>query len=155
MKAQTQNPLFMVSEIRVSYQPKFKASERPRISKSKEAYDILFNNWDKGSIEYKEQFFILLLNRTGNVIGMSEISSGGVSGTLVDPKIVFGVALKASASAMILAHNHPSGNLKPSEADINLTKTLVEAGKFLQLTVHDHIILSRYGYFSFGDEGLL
>lgn len=155
MKAQIQNSLFMVSEIKVSYQPKFKASERPKINQSKDAYNILFNNWDQGRIEMNEQFCILLLNRANKVIGMTEISSGGFSGTFVDPKLVFGIALKSCASGIILCHNHPSSNLKPSQADISLTRRLVEAGKLLDLLILDHIILTKRGYFSFGDEGLL
>jgi len=155
MKAQNQNSLFMVSEIKVSYQPKFKACEKPKVTQSKDAYNILFYNWDQGRIEMTEQFFILLLNRANNVIGMTEISSGGFSGTLVDPKVVFSIALKSCASSIILCHNHPSGNLQPSEADLSMTKRLVDAGKLLDLMVLDHIILTKHNYFSFGDEGLL
>lgn len=155
MKAQIQNSLFMVSEIKVSYQPKFNANERPKITRSKDAYNILFNNWDQGRIEMNEQFFILLLNRGNKVIGMTEISSGGFSGTVVDPKLVFGIALKSCASGIILCHNHPSSNLKPSQSDLTLTRRLVEAGKLLDLLILGHIILTKRGYFSFGDEGLL
>lgn len=155
MNAQVQNSLFMVSEIKVSYHPKFNASERPKINQSKDAYNILFNNWDQGRIEMTEQFFILLLNRANKVIGMTEISSGGFSGTLVDPKLVFGIALKSCASGIILCHNHPSSNLKPSQQDLSITRKLVEAGKLLDLLILDHIILTKRGYFSFGDEGLL
>lgn len=155
MKVQIQNSLFMVSEIKISYQPKFNASERPKVSQSKDAYNILFNNWDQGRIELNEQFFILLLNRANRVIGMTEISSGGFSGTLVDPKLIFGIALKSCASGIILSHNHPSSNMKPSQSDIILTRRLVEVGKLLDLSVLDHIILTKRGYFSFGDEGLL
>jgi len=155
MKAQIQSSLFMVSEIKVSYQPKFKASERPKINQSKDAYNILFNNWDMGRIEMNEQFYILLLNRANHVIGMTEISRGGFSGTLVDPKLVFGIALKSCASGIILCHNHPSSNLKPSQSDLILTRRLVEAGKLLDLLILDHIILTKRGYFSFGDEGLM
>ncbi|RZL09095.1 MAG: DNA repair protein [Pedobacter sp.] len=155
MKAQIQSSLFMVSEIKVSYQPKFKACERPKINHSKDAYNILFNNWDQGRIELNEQFYILLLNRANNVIGMTEISSGGFSGTLVDPKLVFSIALKSCSAGLVLCHNHPSGNLKPSQADLTLTRRLVEAGKLLDLLILDHIILTKRGYFSFGDEGLI
>ena len=155
MKAQIQNSLFMVSEIKVSYQPKFNANERPKINQSKDAYNILFNNWDQGRIEMNEQFYILLLNRSNKVIGMTEISSGGFSGTLVDPKLVFGIALKSCASGIILCHNHPSSNLTPSQQDLAITRKLVEAGKLLDLLILDHIILTKRGYFSFGDEGLL
>ena len=80
---------------------------------------------------------------------------GSVSGTVVDPKLVFSVALKSMASFIILGHNHPSGNLKPSNADIDLTKKLKEGGKLLDLLILDHIILSRRGYYSFVDEGLI
>jgi len=155
MKAQIQNSLFMISEIKVSYQPKFKACDRPKITQSKDAYNILFNNWDHGRIQMSEQFFILLLNRANHVIGMTEISSGGVSGTLVDPKLVFGIALKSCACGIILCHNHPSGNLRPSQADLSLTKRLVAAGELLDLLILDHIILTKQGYFSFKDEGLI
>lgn len=155
MKAQVQNSLFMVSEIKVSYLPKFKASERPMVICSKTAYEILYNNWDLGRIEMTEQFFILLLNRAQRVIGMAEISSGGFAETVVDPKVVFSIALKCAASGLVLAHNHPSSNLKPSQADLTITRRLVEAGKILDLEIMDHIILTKDKYFSFGDEGLL
>ncbi len=101
MKVQIQNSLFLVSEIKVSYQPKFKACDRPKVAQSKDAYNLLFNNWDQGRIEMSEQFFILLLNRANNVIGMTEISIGGFAGTLVDPKLVFAIALKSCASGII------------------------------------------------------
>jgi DNA repair protein RadC len=86
---------------------------------------------------------------------MDIISRGGISGTVADPKLIFAAALKASASSIILAHNHPSGSLKPSEADIRLTKKLKEGGLYLEIPVLDHIILSKEGYYSFADEGLL
>ena len=155
MKAQIQSSLFMVSEIKVSYQPKFRASERPKVIQSKDAYNILYNNWDHSRIELSEQFYILLLNRANNVIGISEISSGGFSATVVDPKLIFGIALKSAAAGIILAHNHPSSNLQPSNQDLIVTKKLVEAGKLLDLQILDHLILSKYNYFSFGDEGLI
>lgn len=155
MKAQIQNSLFMVSEIKVSYMPKFKASERPVVTCSRSAYEILYQNWDLGRIEMTEQFFILLLNRAKRVIGISEISSGGFAGTVVDPKVIFSIALKCAASRLVLAHNHPSSNLKPSYADLTITKRLVEAGKILDLEILDHIILTKDKYFSFGDEGLM
>lgn len=155
MKAQIQNSLFMVSEIKVSYMPKFKASERPVVTCSRSAYEILYQNWDLGRIEMTEQFFILLLNRAKRVIGISEISSGGFAGTVVDPKVIFSIALKCAASGLVLAHNHPSSNLKPSYTDLTITKRLVEAGKILDLEILDHIILTKDKYFSFGDEGLM
>ena len=155
MKAQQINPLFQVAEIKVSYQPKFKACERPKIVQSKNAYDVLLSNWDQDKLQLCEQCYILLLNRANHVIGMREISSGGFSHTVVDPKMVFSIALKGCASGVILSHSHPSGNLKPSQADLTITRRLVEAGKLLDLEVLDHLIVTSNGYYSFGDEGLM
>ena len=155
MKAQQVNPLFQVSEIQVSYLPKFKASERPRVSTAKQAYDVLINNWDMSRIHMQEQMYMLLLNTAGSVIGISLISTGGKAGTLADPKIIFSIALKAQAATIVVAHNHPSENLKPSQADLNLTRRLVEAGKVLDLLVVDHLIVTTEKFYSFGDEGLI
>lgn len=153
MHAQTN--LFQLSEIKVSYLPKFRASERPKINGSKHAYEILYNNWDQGIIEMREQMKVILLNRANHVLGIYDVSIGGQAGTICDPKIIFSVALKANAAGIILAHNHPSGNLKPSQQDIQITRKLVEAGKMLELPVIDHLIMTKRGYYSFGDEGLI
>lgn len=155
MKAQHVNPLFQVSEIQVSYLPKFKASERPKVKTAKQAYDVLINNWDRSRIHMQEQMYMLLLNTAGSVIGISLISTGGKAGTLADPKIIFSIALKAQAATIIIAHNHPSENLTPSQADLHLTRRLVEAGKVLDLLVVDHLIVTADKFYSFGDEGLI
>lgn len=102
-----------------------------------------------------EEFWVILLNRANVVMQKIAISSGGVAGTVADPKMIFKAALDHLASAIILVHNHPSGNLTPSQADINLTKKLKEAGQFLDLPVLDHVIFSNDGYYSFADEGML
>jgi DNA repair protein RadC len=102
-----------------------------------------------------EEFWILCLNRNNSVLGHCCISSGGVAGTVVDPKILFRMALEKKASSVILCHNHPSGNLKPSEEDLRLTRRMTEAGKLLEIQVLDHLIVSQHGFFSFADEGLL
>lgn len=102
-----------------------------------------------------EQFWILLLNRRNTVMRRCQVSSGGVSGTVADPKVIFKMALEHLASSIILVHNHPSGNLKPSQSDISLTKKLKDAGSFLDLPILDHIIFTDNGYFSFADESLL
>jgi len=154
-KLKNQISLFQVSEIQVSYRPKFKASERPRVSTSEEVYSILINNWDLNIIELQEQFKIILLNRANRVIGIYEVSTGGMSGTLADPKLIFSAALKSCASGIILSHNHPSGNLIPSNADIALTRKLKTAGSFLDIDVHDHLIITNDGYYSFADEGMI
>ena len=103
----------------------------------------------------KEEFWVLLLNRANRLIKKEQISSGGVSGTVADPKIIFKAALDQYASSIILVHNHPSGNLKPSQADIKLTSKMKEAGNLLEIPVLDHIIFSDEGYLSFADEGML
>ena len=126
--------------------------DRPKISSSKEAYNILAPLLLD---LHHEEFWILMLNRANRVIGKVSISSGGVSGTVVDAKIVFRKALDARASAIILCHNHPSGNLQPSQADIDLTKKLKQAGKLIDISVLDHLIISELGYYSFIDEGSL
>ena len=104
-----------VSEIQLIYKSKVKASDRPHISTSSDAYHIFKNNWDENKIGFIEQFKILLLNRCNNVLGIYELSTGGVSGTVADPKLVFAAALKANASNIILCHNHPQGILNRAE----------------------------------------
>jgi DNA repair protein RadC len=98
---------------------------------------------------------VILLNRANKVLGICEVSTGGVAGTVADPKVIFAAALKALASSIILSHNHPSGNLAPSQADIELTHKLKAAGRFLELPILDHIIMTSEGYYSFADEGVL
>ncbi len=102
-----------------------------------------------------EEFWILLLNRANVVMGKHFLSKGGVSGTVVDPKIVFKTALEYNAASVILAHNHPSGSLKPSTADMQITKKLVDAGQLLEISVIDHLILGNKEYLSFRDERLM
>ncbi|MCJ8210312.1 DNA repair protein RadC [Mucilaginibacter sp. RS28] len=102
-----------------------------------------------------EEFWILLLSRSNKVIARELISKGGLSGTVADPKIIFGLALQHQASGIVLCHNHPSGNLKPSQQDIDLTKKLYQAGKILDIKIIDHLILTDDAYLSFADEGLL
>ena len=103
----------------------------------------------------KEEFWVLLLNRANQLIKKEQISSGGLSGTVADPKIIFKAALDQYASSIILVHNHPSGNLRPSQADIKLTRKMKEAGSLLEIPILDHIIFSDEGYLSFADEGML
>ncbi len=100
-----------------------------------------------------EEFWVLLLNRANNIIGKHQISKGGLSGTVVDSKVIFKLALESSSSSIIMCHNHPSGNHKPSDADLSLTKRIVEAGKVLDISVLDHLIIAGELYYSFADEG--
>lgn len=100
-----------------------------------------------------EEFWVLMLNKANKVISKNLISKGGQAGTVVDPKIIFKAALEHNAASILLAHNHPSGNLKPSQADLDLTKKLKAAGKLLDITVLDHLIFAGNSFMSFADEG--
>jgi DNA repair protein RadC len=102
-----------------------------------------------------EAFWVVYLNRAHQVVKCQKISQGGVSGTLVDPKVIFKHAVNLLSSSVILVHNHPSGQLKPSEADLRLTRKLVSAGELIEIKVIDHLIFTNSGYFSFADEGLI
>ncbi|MDV3539938.1 DNA repair protein [Elizabethkingia anophelis] len=147
--------LYNISEVQLIYRNIVKASLRPSISCSKDAYEIIIKNWDHDSIEFVEQFKIVLMNNANKVLGIYLVSTGGVNATLVDPKLIYSAALKANASAIILSHNHPSGNLKPSTQDIQLTEKIKNGGKLLEIQVLDHLIVTSEGYLSFQDEGLL
>src|SRR5690606_11374657 len=146
---------YQVAEIQLVYKSNVKPSLRPKISHSKDAYQVLLESWDDTKIELLEQFKVMFTNRANKVLGIFELSTGGVSGTVADPKLIFAAALKVAASGLILSHNHPSGNLQPSQADIDLTRKIKEAGKLLEIQLLDHIILTTEGYYSFADEGLI
>lgn len=126
--------------------------ERQKISSSTDIYDLLKS--DLLDLPH-EAFWIVLLNRANRVIKKQQISHGGVAGTVADPKIIFKIALEELASGIILAHNHPSGKLTASQADLDLTKKLKESGKMLDIQVLDHLIFAGTKYLSFADEGLL
>jgi DNA repair protein RadC len=126
--------------------------QKPAITRSADAYALMKPELlDKK----KEEFWVILLNRANRVIGKIPVSSGGVSGTVADPKLIFKPALDLLASSVILVHNHPSGNLKPSDADIKLTRKLKAAGEMLEITVLDHLIFADESYYSFADEGMM
>ena len=144
-----------VAEIKLSYRNRVKPSERSQVTSSTDSYQVLQASWDMGKLEFVEQFKVLLLSRANRVLGIYEVSTGGVAGTVADPKLIFAAALKACASGIILCHNHPSGNLKPSQADLQLTKKMKQGGELLDISVLDHIILTSEGYYSLADEGLL
>lgn len=147
--------LYTVNEIEIVYKNKIPYQDRIQVQSSSTAYEILRQCWDENRIELVEQFKILLLDRRHTCLGVSEIATGGITGCVVDPRIVFATALKTRASGLILAHNHPSGNLKPSESDISLTRRLLHGGKLLDISVLDHLIITPHQYYSFADEGLM
>jgi DNA repair protein RadC len=125
---------------------------KPKINGSQDAYQLLKS--DLQDIPH-EEFWVILLNRANRVVRKYQISQGGVAGTVADPKIIFKAALDDLASGIILAHNHPSGNLTASQADIDLTKKLVAGGRLLEIQVMDHLIIAGQKYYSFADEGLI
>ena len=127
-------------------------SERPKVKSSDDAYAAIAPILE--NLPY-EEFWILLLNRSNRIINKIKISQGGVSGTVIDAKIIFKYALEDLASNIILCHNHPSTNLVPSNADKEVTKKLVKAGSLLDITVLDHLIISKTGFYSFADEGII
>ena len=147
--------LAQVAEVQLSYKSKVSAKDRPMVRNSQDTYDILMQIWDQDTLELAESFKVLFLNRANRVMGVYSLSHGGMTGTVADPKLVFIAALKAAACNIILAHNHPSGNLTPSSADISLTEKMVQAGKFLDINVLDHLIVTTDGYLSFADDGLM
>jgi DNA repair protein RadC len=154
-KQPTARNWYQIDEVELVYRSKMKASERPKVSSSKEAYEFLKENWNADRINLQEEFKILLLSRASKVLGIYNMAAGGITGTLADPKLIFSTALKATACSIILAHNHPSGNLKPSQADESLTQKCKQAGDLLDIKVIDHLIMTEEGYYSFADEGLL
>lgn len=143
------------AEIEIIYKTKVKAANRPVVKCSSDIYQLLLQVWDENLIELQEQFKVILLNRSNRVLGIYQASSGGITGTVADPKLILIAALKAGACSIVLSHNHPSANLKPSRADEELTCKIREAAKFLDMQVLDHLIISLSGYYSFADEGHL
>ena len=148
-------PVSQVAEVELIYRNKMKASERPFVRTSTDAYNLLLKSWDMNKIELQEQFRVMLLDRKNSCLGISTVATGGITSCVVDLKLVFAMALKSRATNIIIAHNHPSGNMIPSEADKTLTARFAEAGKLLELPVLDHLIVTKEGYTSFIDEGLL
>jgi len=155
METQNAKSHVQVAEIQLTYKTSVKPSQRPKIVTSKDAYEIFLTTWEASRIEFVEQFKVMLLNRANRVLGIVEISTGSSSGTVADPKIIFASALKANASSLIMAHNHPSGNLAPSQSDIQLSRKVREGGKYLEIQVLDHIIITEEGFLSMADEGLM
>ncbi len=145
-----------IAEVKLAYAPAAGISKQPSITTSREVFEILYNFWDHSQIAYRESFKVMLLNRANKVIGIVNISEGGQSSTVVDPKLILQSALLAHAAGIILSHNHPSGNTRPSEQDINLTKKIKSGAEFLDIKLIDHIILTPEGqYLSFADDGLI
>jgi DNA repair protein RadC len=141
------------SEVQLIYRSRIPTANRVQIKTSYDAFKVFWEHWDKDTIEHHEEFKIMLLNNKNMVLGIADISKGGINGTIVDPRIVLQAALKSHSCGLILAHNHPSSNPTPSEADVAITKKLADAGKLMDISVLDHIILCGDGtYYSLMDE---
>ena len=145
-----------VNEIRISYCEKLGVIDSEPVTGLAHVAKLLYENWDKNTIGLQEIFKILLLNNANKVKGTYQASTGGITGTLVDLRLLFAVVLKTASTAIILAHNHPSGTLRPSKADEELTKKIQKAGQLFDIKVLDHLIIVPTGtYYSFSDNGLL
>jgi DNA repair protein RadC len=128
----------------------FETKAPDTILSSKDAYNIM----RRLLVDLNhEEFWIILIGRSQKVLAKELISKGGLSTTVVDPKVIFGMALQHQATGIIMIHNHPSGSLKPSQQDVNLTRKLSEAGKLLEIKILDHLIISDNGFYSFADDG--
>ncbi|HOW26242.1 MAG TPA: DNA repair protein RadC [Bacteroidales bacterium] len=126
--------------------------QRKKIQSSRDVFELF-------QVELAEKryegFWLLLLDRANKIVGQEKISEGGTAGTVADPKRIFKVAIDRFASSIILCHNHPSGNVEPSQADITLTKKMIHAGSLLDIQILDHIIIGEENYFSFADENMM
>ncbi|WP_439480048.1 JAB domain-containing protein [Chryseobacterium aquaticum] len=148
MKQNTQ-----VAELLVSYSPHIVSAQK--ISNSRESYSLITNYWNLNTIEMQEEVKVILLNKANKVLGIFDLSKGGICSSIIDVKIVLSIALKTLASGIIIVHNHPSANLTPSKADIEITQKLKSACKIMEILLLDHLIITKEDYFSFADDGLL
>ena len=139
-------------EVSLVYRNKIKAKDRPLVKSPQDAFKILTENWDMDQINLVEECKILLLDNKLRLMSIAEISKGGLTETIVDPRIVFSIALKRRANRIILAHNHPSNNVNPSKADIKLTKEFIQIGKLLRIEVADHLIVTENDFSSMATE---
>ena len=143
-------------ELEVMYTSNQELGLMEKVTTSEKAYDLLLKSYNKNTICCQEQFNVLFLNNANQPLGIYKASKGGITGTVADIRLILGMALKSLATGLILSHNHPSGNLKPSEADLMLTKKFKEACYLLDISLIDHIIISPFGErYSFADNGLI
>lgn len=142
-------------KLSVKYSEKVMQSEMQKINSSLEAYKVLKNCFDDDTFFIQEQFVVLLLNNSNKVLGYHTLSTGGITSTIVDLRLLFATAIKSLATGIIIAHNHPSGQLVASASDKQITKKIKEAGEILDIKLLDHLILTSETYFSFADESIL
>ena len=141
--------LYKVSEVKLSYRTKNTQSKKIQVLTPADCYKVLIDNWERGELEHKESFKVLLLNQNSIVLGIYNVAEGGISHLQVDTRIILQAALLANASSIVFAHNHPSGNTTPSCGDKSITRILQSAADIMNIKVHDHIIVCKNGYYSF------
>ena len=136
---------------------KYKSGEQKKvkIKSSKDSFDVMRLFFDQDTLELTESVIALFLNRSNNTIGWIKVSQGGISGTVIDIRLILATALKCAASGIILAHNHPSGNKQPSNNDIQITKKLKDAGNIMNIRLLDHLVITESEYYSMADEVLI
>jgi DNA repair protein RadC len=145
---------YRVAELKVSYHPT--KCRKPRISSAQDAFKELYKFYPQETIALQEQMVVMYLARNARVLGIYSLSIGGITSTIVDPRLILSVALTIAATKIIISHNHPSGTLRPSDADCLLTEKLKQACKYLDITLDDHIIVTpNEEFYSFAQEGLI
>ena len=142
-----------VAEVGISYRNRVPSKDRKQVLDSLSAYQILREIYPDDTIDYRETFKVLYLNHRNQVLGYYTISVGGITSTMADVRLILQGALLTNATGIILAHNHPSGSLRPSREDDALTRKITEAAEIMNISVNDHIILTREGFYSYADEG--
>lgn len=153
-KTATRKKLPLMHEVEIIYKGP-QINDAIKIASSGDAYQVLRGAFDERKMDYKEMFYVMLLNKANYCIGISKIGEGGTSGVVVNIKEIFQLALKSNASGIILCHNHPSGNLNPSEADRSITRKVKDACDYIECNLLDHFIITSQSYISFADQGYL
>ena len=146
---------YKVGEIELVYKTYIKPSDRTIVHQSKDMYRMFYQYWDKNKINLLEQFKVAYLNQARQVVGIYNLSTGGIHSTVADSRLILKGGLDLCATTMIICHNHPSGNLQPSEGDKAVTEKIRLAGINQDIKLIDHLIITQYGFFSFADEGIL
>ena len=155
MKSELQNEILTVCDVKISYQPKVKSCKRPVMKTPSDIYRMLIDNevFPSDTIEYKEYFKVILFNTANRVLGVTNISEGSTTQVSVDVKHIMQAAILSNATGLVLVHNHPSGNCKPSCSDDFITKNIKEACKLMNILLLDHLIICPENYYSYADEG--
>jgi len=142
---------YQLAEIEVSYSHRVPARERFKINSSGDGYNVVQQFWPQ--FDYVEYFYVIYLNRANHVLGFHQISKGGINATIIDNQVILAIALKTLSKSIICVHNHPSGNLTPSDADIKITRSLKNAATIMGISLLDHLIVTSDSYHSMADNG--